>query len=94
MKNPFFYRRKDGSFRTDEEAIEYMETFPPTPLPIGTHVKISANDKIPPTIEYVGICNLLDILMKKIDEEKDIEKIRTYCQLYKMIYELEGSDKE
>ena len=55
---------------------------------------LTSNDKIPPTLKYVGIWTLLDILMKKIDKEEDIEKIRTYCQLYKMIYELKGVDKE
>lgn len=55
---------------------------------------LTSNDKIPPTIKYVGIWTLLDILMKKIDKEEDIEKIRTYCQLYKMIYKLKGEDKE
>ena len=55
---------------------------------------LTSNDKIPPKIEYVGIWKLLDILMIKIDKEEDIEKIRIYCQLYKMIYELKGSDKE
>ena len=55
---------------------------------------VTSNDKIPLTIKYVGIWTLLDILMKKIDKEEDIKKIRTYCQLYKMIYELKGSDKE
>ncbi len=53
---------------------------------------LTSNDKIPPTIKYVGNWTLLDILMKKIDKEEDIKKIRTYCQLYKMIYELKGSD--
>ena len=28
------------------------------------------------------------------ESNEDIKKIRTYCQLYKMIYELKGSDKE
>lgn len=55
---------------------------------------LTSNNKIPPTIKYVGIWTLLDILMKKIDKEEDIEKIRTYCQLYKMIYKLKGEDKE
>lgn len=54
---------------------------------------LTSNDKIPPTIKYIGIWNLLDILMKKIDKEEDIDKIRTYCHLYKMIYELKESDK-
>lgn len=55
---------------------------------------LTSNDKIPPTLKYVGIWTLLDILMKKIDKEEAIEKIRTYCQLYKMIYKLRGEDKE
>lgn len=54
---------------------------------------LTANDKVPPTIKYIGIWNLLDILMKKIDKETDIEKVRTYCQLYKMIYELKGVEQ-
>ena len=55
---------------------------------------LTANDKKPPRLEYVGIWNLLDILTKKIDKENDIDKIRVYCQLYKMIYELKENNNE
>ena len=57
-------------------------------------VFLTANDKVLPRVEYIGIWHLLDILMKKIDKEDDIDKIKIYCQLYKMIYKLKGSDKE
>lgn len=45
-------------------------------------------------IQYIGIWNVLDILTVKIYESKDVDECRTYCQLYKMIYELKGGDKD
>ena len=58
-------------------------------------------DGIETRIEYVGTMKLLDLLIEKIKEEKDINNIKEYCLLYKDIYKLIdneytylGSDKE
>lgn len=56
----------------------------------NTFIKTSDNE---PKIEYMGTLKLLDILINKIDNTKDYEECRKYCQLYKMIYELLGSDE-
>ena len=49
---------------------------------------LQKTDGIEPRIEYVGIMNLLDLLIEKIKEEKDINNIKEYCLLYKDLYKL------
>ena len=46
-----------------------------------------------PEIQYIGLWNVLDILSIKIYESKDYEECSGYCRLYKMMYELLGSDE-
>lgn len=61
---------------------------------------ISTKDGTETKIEYLGIMKLLDLLIEKIKEEKDINNIKEYCLLYKDLYKLVdnkytylGSDK-
>lgn len=54
----------------------------------------NGKEEQPPIIRYVGNYRLLTILEKKINETDDIEKIKTYCELYKMIYELKGYEQK
>ena len=48
---------------------------------------ISTSD-IVPKIEYIGLWNLLDELVKKIKETDDTDKIKLYCELYAKLYKL------
>lgn len=48
---------------------------------------ISAID-VPPKIEYKGLWNMLDELVKKVKETDDTDKIKLYCELYEKLYKL------
>lgn len=85
VKNPFFYKRKDGSFRTNEEAREYMEKIlPPTPPPIGngkemlkklaTGGTVSENDMI---VKQGREIERLNNIINEL--EKDIENQIIFC---------------
>lgn len=52
------------------------------------NVLFQTKDGIETKIEYIGTMKLLDLLIEKIKEEKDISNIKEYCSLYKDIYEL------
>lgn len=42
----------------------------------------------PPKIEYIGLLNMLDELVKKVKETDDTDKIKLYCELYEKLYKL------
>ena len=48
---------------------------------------ISTSDT-PPKIEYIGLWNMLDELVKKVKETNDTDKIKLYCELYEKLYKL------
>lgn len=39
-------------------------------------------------IEYMGLYNMLDELLKKVQESNDTNKIKLYCELYAKLYKL------
>lgn len=51
-------------------------------------VFLQTKDGMETRIEYIGTMKLLDLLIEKIKEEKDINNIKEYCLLYKDIYKL------
>ena len=54
---------------------------------------ISTSD-ISPKIEYIGLWNMLDELLKKVQETNDTNKIKLYCELYAKLYKLLESKGE
>lgn len=48
----------------------------------------------PPKIEYIGLLNMLDELVKKVKETDDTDKIKLYCELYEKLYKLLESKGE
>ena len=48
---------------------------------------ISTSDT-PSKIEYIGLWNMLDELVKKVKETDDTDKIKLYCELYEKLYKL------
>lgn len=54
---------------------------------------ISTSD-ISPKIEYIGLWNMLDELVKKAQETDDTDKIKLYCELYEKLYKLLESKGE
>ena len=48
---------------------------------------ISTSDTLP-KIEYIGLWNMLDELIKKVQETDDTDKIKLYCELYEKLYKL------
>lgn len=54
---------------------------------------ISTSDT-PPKIEYKGLWNMLDELIKKVQETEDTDKIKLYCELYEKLYKLLESKGE
>ena len=49
---------------------------------------------IPPKIEYIGLWNMLDELIKKVKKTDDTDKIKLYCELYEKLYKLLESKGE
>lgn len=54
---------------------------------------ISTSDT-PPKIEYIGLWNILDELIKKVQQTDDTDKIKLYCELYEKLYKLLESKGE
>lgn len=48
----------------------------------------------PPKIEYIGLLNMLDELLKKVKETDDTDKIKLYCELYAKLYKLLESKRD
>lgn len=48
---------------------------------------INTNDTAP-KIQYIGLWNLLEELIKKVQQTDDTDKIKLYCELYEKLYKL------
>lgn len=54
---------------------------------------INTNDTTP-KIQYIGLWNLLEELIKKVQQTDDTDKIKLYCELYEKLYKLLDSKGE